>query len=144
MTNADGVEEKSEEVVLLDTDVISYRFAKRPEFEKYKPLMQNKIPAISFATYAEAIGGAIKAKWGEKRMRSYESYLRTYLLLPADKSVARVWGEVYAECVTNGLGPDDNDIWNASVAIKYDVSFITNDGDYDGISRLKLLKPDKI
>lgn len=55
------------ERVLLDTDVFSYLFGKRPEAEKLIPLLQNKKLCLAFISIGELYYGAHKRQWGAAR-----------------------------------------------------------------------------
>lgn len=41
--------------VLLDTMVVSFRYGQRPQYKRFKDLVEASIPAISFITYGECL-----------------------------------------------------------------------------------------
>ena len=115
-------------VTLLDTDVLSYRFLARPEFEIFRRSLSGRVLAISFVSYAEALKGAAMAHWGEPRVARYKQHLRTYLIIPADVELASTWGSLAADCRLAGLSVADNDLWIASTAKRWDIPLATRDG----------------
>ena len=132
----------SKGIVLVDTDVMSYRYFKRQEFDEFKPYLAGAIPAISFVTYAEALGGAYKANWGERKIEEYKAHLRTYLLIPADQELAAVYARLYAECSHNGVTvSSDNDLWIAATAFRHGLPVLSNDGVFRRIKGLTVLPP---
>lgn len=115
-------------VVLLDTNVVGYRFGKSPLYEPFKKSIENSIPAISFITYGECIKGALLATWGQKRRSEYEAHLRKYLLIPSTKQLSLRYAELASLCEKRGICvSDDNDMWIAATAHLYDIQLATND-----------------
>jgi len=122
---------------------MSYRYLKRPQFERFKPYLVGAIPAISFVTYAEALDGAYQANWGERRVEEYKAHLRTYLLIPADQELASMWARLSANCVLNGVTvSSDNDLWIAATAMKYGIPILSNDGVFRRIKGVNALPPE--
>jgi hypothetical protein len=130
-------------LVLLDTCVVSYRYMQKQEFEQFRPFMAGAIPAISFVTYGEALEGALEANWGEKKIGAYQAYLRTYLLIPADKELAVSYAKVFSDCMRSGVDvrSSQNDIWIAATAIKFGIPVLSNDGLFRRIKGLSVLPP---
>jgi predicted nucleic acid-binding protein len=132
-------------IVLLDTNVVSYRYLNRDEFEKFRPFLVDSIPAISFVTYAESLEGAYRAGWAPKRIGQYDAYLRTYLLIPADRETAISYAKIYSSCKHRGVGVDgrENDIWIAATAHRHNIPILSNDGIFENIPEICTLPPSK-
>jgi len=131
------------EFALLDTDVVSYRFGRRAEFEAFRPHLAGKIPAVSFVTFGEAMKGAFLASWGEKRVRALEAHLRTYLILPADRQLAATYARLRSDNQQTGVSlSDENDWWVAATAIRYDIPLLTNDRAFRRVRGLRVLPPE--
>ncbi len=129
----------SPQVILLDTNVLSYRYGKRPEFETYKHYLIGKIPAISFVSYGEALGGARCAKWSKARISGLENHLKSYLLIPGDIQLVRTYAETKAACRFAGVGIDDNDCWIAATALLHHIPLLTNDSNMHRVPKLVVI-----
>ena len=128
-------------MVLVDTNVVSYRYNRRPEFNQFISELEGKIPAISFVTYAEAMEGSYEARWPEKRTAQYDAYLRAnYMLLPIDRELAIRFARMVSECRSSGISlSGDNDLWIAATALRYDIPLLTNDQPFRRIPGLTVL-----
>jgi len=129
-------------VVLVDTNVASYRFRQSPDFSPFRPLLEGRIGAISVITYGECLYGARAAGWLESRVSDYDAHLRKYLILPIDRDVVLAYAKVGGDLSRSGIGLSDNDLWIAASAIRYDLQLLTNDTDFKRVKGLRLLTPD--
>jgi predicted nucleic acid-binding protein len=68
--------------ILVDTDVVSYLLNRHSLAEVYEKLLIGGIPMVSFMTVAELYRGALKRKWGQRRMAELESHLRQFGVVP--------------------------------------------------------------
>jgi tRNA(fMet)-specific endonuclease VapC len=128
-------------VVLLDTNVASYRYRQSAEFDEFQPFLQGSIAAISVITYGESLFGAHAAGWGEHRVNDYDAHLRKYLILPVDREVVITYAKVAADHQKVGIGLSENDWWIAATAIRYGIPLLTNDAAFRRIRGLKVLPP---
>ncbi len=126
----------SPEVILVDTNVLSYRYGKRPDFEIYRPYLIGKIPAISFVSYGEALRGARCANWSEARVSDLENHLKSYLLIPGDIQLVRAYAKTQAACKFAGVGIGDNDCWIAATALLHHIPLLTNDNNMHRVPKL--------
>ncbi len=127
--------------MLIDTNVVSYRYRRDERFERFRSSIEGKVPAISFITHAEALEGAYQASWPEKKIVAYEAHLRShYVLLPVDRELTVRWARTVAECRGKGveLG-SDNDWWIAATALRYGVPLVTNDKPFRSVPGLVVL-----
>ena len=77
-------------VILLDTDVVSYLFKADSRAEKYSEIIKGKQLTVSFMTVAELYQWAAIHHWGISRITKMENYLnQRYAILPFDVKVCR-------------------------------------------------------
>ena len=128
-------------VILVDTNVVSYRYRDDSRFGLFKESLIGRVPAVSCVTYAEALKGAHDAKWPEKRIAQYEAYLRRhYMLIPIDRETAAGWARLVAECNGNGIELGcDNDWWIAATALRHEIPLLTNDQTFRRVPGLAVL-----
>lgn len=132
--------------VVLDTDVFSYLYERRPEGERFRPLVGAE-PAIAFATAAELLFGAAKAAWGPDRLLRLESALAGVTILHPDEGLVRVCALVRAAAFRRGhpLGHqvNGNDLWIAACAVRYGLPLVTgNMRHFAGLPKLTVLTPE--
>jgi len=90
-------------IVLLDTDVVSYLFKGDTRALAYAPLLQGQRLAISFMTVAELFEWATTRKWGQHRLARLEHTLATYVIIPVDVELCRLWGALRAQQQAAGM-----------------------------------------
>lgn len=132
---------------VVDTDVFSYLWQSRPEAARFDAALRNVIPALSFATVAEAHFGATYANWGERKLRELEAAIRRYVVVPYNADMAKLWGKLRSQATKTGhpLGQkaQTNDLWVATTALFYDAPLLTNNrAHFAGMPGLKLITPD--
>jgi toxin FitB len=110
--------------VVLDTDVASLAFKRR-----LPPLLlaqlAGKPTCITFVTFAEMTQWAEIRHWGPRNREALATWLSAFLVLPADKNVARVWGGISARAKLRGHPPAQNDTWIAACALVYGLPLAT-------------------
>jgi tRNA(fMet)-specific endonuclease VapC len=122
---------KSEsDAVLLDTDVFSYLLNEADKrAEIYKKHVQNKTLAISFVTVGELHYGALKKKWGSRRLAVLNARMKAVVVIPYDIEVCREYARIKIEAKTLA-GTDRtigaNDLWIAACARHHDLPLISN------------------
>lgn len=130
--------------VLVDTDVVSYRFGNAPEFKRFQSYLEGKIPTISFITLGEALGGALYAGWKAERIADYEAHLRShYLPISIDRPLAWERAKLFAECKRRGTGITEPDLWIAATAIRFGMPLLTNDRNFRRVPGLIVLPPEE-
>ena len=82
--------------LVLDTNIVSFAIKKHPMEAQYHKHLVGKTPAVALMTLAEIYEGALRARWGARKLRHMEAVLRRYVVLPFDLDVCRRWGEVRA------------------------------------------------
>ncbi len=107
------------DVVLLDTDVVSFLFKGDSRSKEYAPFLKNRKLALSFMTVAELFQWAEIRKWGPRRISGLENSLNDYLVLTADIHTCRLWAEVRAHRRAAGRPVSPQDAWVAATALRY-------------------------
>lgn len=109
--------------VVLDTNVASQRFKKRPQIDV--SVLVGTTAVITFVTYAEMY------KWGRVRDWAPRNFARLTLWLDqtptiySDRAVASVWGELAASGVKRGRHRPENDTWIAAACLVHDLPLAT-------------------
>lgn len=126
-------------VVLLDTDVFSYLLKDDSRAGAYITLIQDFRLALSFMTVAELFQWARMHKWGSKRIAQLEQTLTTYILIPADLEMCRIWGAVRSAGQAAGQTIAPQDAWIAATALRYGLPLVTNNAsDFKAVVGLEL------
>jgi tRNA(fMet)-specific endonuclease VapC len=126
-------------IVLLDTDVVSFLIKGDSRALTYAPLVQGQRLAISFMTVAELFQWAAIRKWGPKRVTQLEQTLATYLIIPVDIELCRIWGTLRAERQAAGQTIAPQDAWIAATALRHTLPLIThNPSDFTGIAGIEI------
>lgn len=125
--------------VLLDTDVVSYLLKGDSRATTYSSLIQGKLVALSFMTVAELFQWAATRKWGARRVAALEHSLATYLVIPPDLEMCRIWGRIRAERQSAGQPISPQDAWVAATALRHSLPLLTHNAtDFQGIANLDL------
>ncbi|HHC24184.1 MAG TPA: type II toxin-antitoxin system VapC family toxin [Desulfobacterales bacterium] len=129
------------EIVLLDTNIVSFLFKKDTRSVLYEPYLKNRILAISLMTAAELYQWAEVRKWGSRRVSQLERILaENYTILPADMELCRHCGKIRADCPAAGRPISPQDAWIGATAIQHDLPLIThNPKDFEVIGNIKII-----
>ena len=128
------------DVLLLDTNVVSFLLKGDSRAQSYKSLLQNNRLALSFMTVAELYQWAAIRNWGQPRIAQLESYLENYLVLPFDIALCRLWGQVRAHCRRTGYAISPQDAWVAATAQLYNLPLVThNPKDFEVVEELEII-----
>ncbi|MCK4765219.1 MAG: type II toxin-antitoxin system VapC family toxin [Candidatus Aminicenantes bacterium] len=131
------------DIVLVDTDIVSFIFKGDNRVQPYTPFLKEKILAVSFMTVAELFQWAAVRNWGVKRIKQLEDTLNNYLMLPCDIELCRRWGKVRANRRKAGHPISPQDAWVAATALRYEIPIATyNLQDFKRVEGLKLIRPD--
>lgn len=83
--------------VLLDTNIVSYIFKRDTRAALYAPLLEGNRLVVSFVTVAELFEWAATRRWGAQRRVRLEQQLATYLIIPVDVELCRIWGNLRSQ-----------------------------------------------
>jgi tRNA(fMet)-specific endonuclease VapC len=127
-------------MVLLDTNIVSYLFKGDTRATAYSPHLLNQELAISMMTVAELFQWAGMRDWGNARIAELETLLQSYTILPDDMETCRKWAEVRVERYKLGHPIAPQDAWIAATALRYGLVLIThNPNDFQKISGLAVI-----
>lgn len=124
-------------VVLVDTDVVSYYIKRDTRASAYEKHLREVTPAISFMTLAELERWAVQSTFGRPRLARMHRYLQRYALLPFDRRLCREWAEIMVECRRKGRPIKESDCWIAATARAFRLPLIThNSRHFEQVDRL--------
>jgi toxin FitB len=122
----------TDEFVVFDTDVASLSFKQQLPPSLLARLIGTQ-PCITFVTLGELTKWAEMRRWGRQTRAELDRWLSLAVLLPYDRDVATVWGELQAEGAHRGRTPPQNDTWIAACCLVEDLPLATrNVKDYVG------------
>lgn len=125
--------------VLLDTNIVSYIFKRDTRAVLYAPLLEGNRLAVSFMTVAELFEWAATRRWGTHRRTRLEEQLATYLIVPVDVELCRVWGNVRSQRRAKGLTIAPQDAWIAATGVRHSLPLIShNPSDFFDIEGLEV------
>lgn len=130
------------EMVLLDTNVVSFVYRDHSLSRLYKPFIVGRHIAISFQSVAELEHGVIKSQWSSSRQMDFFRYLKRFDVLHSNDTVCSRWAEVMLVRKAHRIGVAD--AWIAATALSYDLDLVThNPKDFRGIPGLRVLTASK-
>jgi predicted nucleic acid-binding protein len=125
--------------VLLDTNVVSYLFKGDSRAAEYAVILQGHSLAISFMTIAELYEWVATRNWGKARIDRLEQMLSSYLVVPIDVDLCRIWGSLRAQQQAAGRIIAPQDAWIAATALRHSIPLVThNIVDFQYIPGLEL------
>jgi predicted nucleic acid-binding protein len=128
------------DILLVDTNIVSFLFKGDSRATLYAPYLEGKRLAISFMTVAELFQWAYVRHWGPVRWEQLEQSLKSYVVLPFDVNLCRLWGKVRSECRAKGHPISPQDVWIAATALEYDLALVThNPSDFESVAALKII-----
>ena len=126
------------ELVLLDTDVVSFILKKHKIAIQYRALASDKKLAISYITVGEMFEGALRANWDNLKIAKLTDLLLRYKIFYADWETAKLWGEIRAQRKHQPISA--NDAWIAATALRLDIPLMTHNAkDFVGIKDLEVI-----
>lgn len=117
-------------VLLLDTNIVSFALKNDTRAQEYAPLLSGMRLAISFVTVGELFEWAAVRQWGLPRRQRLEEKLTTYLIIPPDIELCRIWGTIRAEQQKKGLSVAAQDVWIAATARRYTLPLVTHNPNH--------------
>jgi len=98
--------------------------------------------AVSVVTIGELRLGVLTADTGPVRVRRLETLSRAEALdpLPIDQQVGHAWAALRLTLRDAGRRMPINDSWIAATAIAHRIPIASQDGDYDGIPGLEVIR----
>ena len=112
---------------LIDTDILSFYFKGDTKVVNAVTgyLRQFDQLTISIITYFEIIGG-LMYKQAQKQLNDFEVFSANNNIIFISEESARIFGEIYAHLRQHGITIGTSDLLIAGIAIKHDLTLITN------------------
>ncbi|MEU1550592.1 type II toxin-antitoxin system VapC family toxin [Nocardia sp. NPDC005745] len=97
---------------------------------------------VSVVTLGELRLGVLRAASPEVSARRLATYqlAQRFQPLEVDETVSEHWALLVARLRATGRKVPINDSWIAATALAHDIPIVTQDGDYDAMPDLKVLK----
>ena len=127
-------------MIVLDTSVVSLAFKGDPRVDFYLPHMSQQRTVVSFQTVEEVWYGAYRAGWGARRKNELSLHLGRYEVVWPDQETADVSSNLRVERERAGRRLNTADAWVAAAAIRLSCPLASDDGDFDGIPNLRLIR----
>lgn len=130
--------------VLLDTDAFSFLHRRDRRADVFRPVVDGRIPLLSFVTVGELLRGALQNQWGEAKRAALQGRIDSMTVIPYDEVVVSSYAEATAWAVAHGhpLGQavHSNDAWIAATAVAHGVPLVSgNHRHFAGLPGLRLL-----
>jgi predicted nucleic acid-binding protein len=126
--------------LLVDTDVISFRFRQDTRSTLYRPHLEGRVLAVSFVTVAELEQWARTRNWGPARQAELAAHITDFTLLHSNRDLCRWWAAVSVEARRAGRPIQASDAWIAATALLYDMPLVThNPHDFAGVAGLEVI-----
>jgi predicted nucleic acid-binding protein len=126
--------------LLVDTNVAIYLATNNPLIASYQRHLQGNVLALSFASAAELLLTARKAPSPTRTIEYWRQRLPYYVVLFPDLEMCDIWARITADCHRRGRPRQDNDLWIAATALRYDLPLVThNRKDFEDIPGLSVI-----
>ncbi len=130
--------------VVLDTDATSWLLDPRPllHAERTRDLVGARARVVSFVTVTELQFGALRAGWGELRLRRLERSLGDLDVIQTNETLIGRCAGLRAEAGRTGhpllQKVHEADRWVATTALVLGLELVAGDGVFEGVPGLDL------
>lgn len=135
------------EVVVVDTDVVSFLFKQDSRGVRYERHLLERILILSAQSRAELYAWPARRNWGLSRRQDLDLFLLTRFTVEyPDDRLCRIYGDLIAASQRIGRPLPSGDAWQAATAIRLQVPLVThNASNYAGVPGLLLInEPDRM
>jgi predicted nucleic acid-binding protein len=127
-------------VIVVDTNVISYIFKRDTRGTLYKPHIEGRLAIIAAQTLAELEAMPLKNGWGQRRHAELRARLKEFSLAETNENVCLWWAVVQANAKRIGRPISVADAWIAATALNHDAPLIThNPSDFYNVPGLTVI-----
>jgi predicted nucleic acid-binding protein len=132
--------------VVVDTDVTSWLLDSRPlpHAEAARQIIGRRSRVASFITVTELRYGALRAGWGELRLRQLERSLADLEVIQTSESLINRCAELRSRASRDGHGLaqkiHEADRWVATTALVLGLELVAGDGIFEGIQGLDVYR----
>jgi len=136
------IERRRDTHVVIDTDVASWLLDPRPlaHAEAARRVIGGRARVASFVTVTEIWYGALRAGWGELRLRRLERSLADLDVIQTNESLINRCAALRAEASRTGHALaqkiHDADRWVATTAVVLGLELVAGDGIFENVPAL--------
>jgi predicted nucleic acid-binding protein len=117
--------------IVLDTDVASSIFKNRMPATLAAKL-EGSTPVLTFINWAELTTWPQVRDWSASNRSALAEWMSGFPMLPGEKRVAELCGDLGADAIHRGRGKPNNDMWIAACCLAHDLPLATlNVKDFD-------------
>ena len=127
-------------MIVLDTSVVSLVLEGDYRGSFYLAHMTGQRTVVSFQTLGEMWFGAFKAGWGARRKNELALHLDQCEMVWPDPETAHISANLRVDREKAGRRLNTADAWIAATAIRLSCPLASDDGDFDDIPRLQLIR----
>ncbi len=128
------------DIVIVDTNVVSYIFKKDTRAALYEPVLDGKLLMIAAQSLAELELMPLVNRWEKKRHAALRAFLKKYVFIEATEGVCLFWAEIQANAIRKGHPISVGDAWIAATALAYEVPLVThNPRDFKNVQGLVVI-----
>ena len=126
--------------MVIDANIVVYLLLDTPEAKLFRPRLSGKAVLISFQTVGDLQLIACRRNWGSRRIEALDQMLKSMVVVPADETITARWASLMCEQIIRGKAMSIPDAWAAATALVHDIPILTNDGDFDNLPGLTVLR----
>jgi predicted nucleic acid-binding protein len=119
--------EAASDIVVLDTNVVSYLFKKDTRADLYKPHVEGRLTLIAAQTFAELELMPLNNNWGANRHSALRTYLKNFVFVEANETISLLWARIQSQAKRIGRPISVGDTWIAATALAYEAPLVTHE-----------------
>jgi tRNA(fMet)-specific endonuclease VapC len=128
------------EIIVVDTDVISFIFKGDTRNALYRPHLDGRLALIAAQTRAELELWSLQRDWEWRRRNDLLLYLRSFVFADADEVVSSYWASVQDTARRMGRPISCADGWIAATALAFAAPLVThNPSDFVHVPGLTII-----
>ena len=127
-------------MILLDTSVVSLMFKGDQRSDFCLAHVNGQRAVVCFQTIEEMWFGAYKSGWGAGQKNQLALHLEQYEVVWPDPETADISANLRVEREMSGRRLNTADAWIAATALRLSCPLASDDGDFEGIPQLSLIR----
>ena len=128
------------QTAVLDTSVVSIIYRQNDRASFYESHLTGMRTVISFQTLEELRYGVYLGGWGERRRNELNRHVEQYEVVWPNHQLVDICARLRSERRSLGRELKQADAWIAATALLLDCSLAADNGDFDNISGLRLIR----